>query len=61
MAALIGIAAMAITTMTSLVLARQRSPENEPAVASVKSPRLIGSHSAGKMRYYAYRLTGWCR
>jgi MFS family permease len=32
-AALVGIAAMAITTMTSLALARQRVPETEPAVA----------------------------
>jgi predicted MFS family arabinose efflux permease len=32
-AALVGIAAMAITTMTSLVLARQRPPEAEPTVA----------------------------
>lgn len=29
-AALIGVAAMAITTMTSLALARQRSPKTEP-------------------------------
>jgi hypothetical protein len=32
-AALVGIAAMAITTMTSLALARRRSPEAEPTVA----------------------------
>ena len=37
-AALVGIAAMAITTMTSLVLARQRSPEAEPAVAPAGAP-----------------------
>ena len=37
-AALAGIAAMAITTMTSLVLARQRSPEAEPAVAPAGAP-----------------------
>ncbi|MCQ0005271.1 MFS transporter [Actinomadura madurae] len=32
-AALIGVAAMAITTMTSLVLARRRSPETNPSAA----------------------------
>ena len=32
-AALVGIAAMAITTMTSLALAHQRSPETNPAGA----------------------------
>lgn len=32
-AALVGVAAVAITTMTSLALARQRSPEVEPTVA----------------------------
>jgi len=37
-AALVGIAAMAITTMTSLVLARQRSPEAEPTVAPAGAP-----------------------
>lgn len=37
-AALVGIAAMAITTMTSLVLARQRSPEAEPTVPPVGAP-----------------------
>jgi predicted MFS family arabinose efflux permease len=37
-AALAGIAAMAITTMTSLVLARQRSPEAEPTVAPAGTP-----------------------
>ncbi|MGG7575585.1 MFS transporter [Streptomyces sirii] len=39
-AALVGIAAMAITTTASLVLARQRSPEAEPTVppAGVPSP-----------------------
>lgn len=35
MAALIGIAAMAITTMTSLALARQRSPETEPKPTAI--------------------------
>ena len=37
-AALVGIAAMANTTMTSLVLARQRSPEAEPTVAPAGAP-----------------------
>jgi MFS family permease len=37
-AALIGIAAMAITTMTSLALARQRSPENNPTAAPTAAP-----------------------
>jgi predicted MFS family arabinose efflux permease len=37
-AALIGIAAMAITTMTSLALARQRTPETEPTVAPAGAP-----------------------
>lgn len=37
-AALIGIAAMAITTMTSLALARQRAPETEPTVAPAGAP-----------------------
>jgi MFS family permease len=32
-AALVGVAAMAITTMTSLVLARRRSPETNPIAA----------------------------
>ncbi|WP_149263447.1 MFS transporter [Actinomadura sp. K4S16] len=32
-AALVGVAAMAITTMTSLVLARRRSPETDPVAA----------------------------
>jgi MFS family permease len=34
-AALIGIAAMAITTMTSLALARQRAPETEPKPTAI--------------------------
>jgi MFS family permease len=34
-AALVGIAAMAITTMTSLVLARQRAPETEPKPTAI--------------------------
>ena len=38
-AALIGIAAMAITTITSLVLARQRSPETEPNAAAPGASR----------------------
>lgn len=39
-AALIGIAAMALTTMTSLALARQRAPETEPKpTASSELPR----------------------
>ncbi len=37
-AALIGIAAMAITTMNSLALARQRAPETEPSVAPADAP-----------------------
>jgi predicted MFS family arabinose efflux permease len=37
-AALIGIAAMAITTMTGLALSRQRSPETKPAVPQVGTP-----------------------
>ena len=37
-AALVGIAAMAITTITCLVLARQRSPEAEPTVAPADAP-----------------------
>ncbi|MGA5896228.1 MFS transporter [Streptomyces venetus] len=37
-AALVGIAAMAITTMTSLVLARQRSPEPETTVPPAGAP-----------------------
>ncbi|MEV0639904.1 MFS transporter [Streptomyces sp. NPDC050619] len=37
-AALVGIAAMAITTMTSLVLTRQRSPEAEPTVPPAGAP-----------------------
>jgi predicted MFS family arabinose efflux permease len=37
-AALIGIAAMAITTMTSLALAHQRAPETEPTVAPAGAP-----------------------
>ncbi|GAA4312463.1 MFS transporter [Streptomyces venetus] len=37
-AALVGIAAMAITTMTSLVLARRRSPEPETTVPSAGAP-----------------------
>lgn len=37
-AALIGIAAMAITTMVSLALARQRAPEAEPTVAPAGAP-----------------------
>ncbi|KIF73793.1 MFS transporter [Streptomyces sp. 150FB] len=37
-AALVGIAAMAITTITSLVLARQRSPKAEPTVPTVGAP-----------------------
>lgn len=38
-AALIGIAAMAITTMISLALARQRVPETEPVVARTEGVR----------------------
>jgi MFS family permease len=37
-AALVGIAAMAITTMTSLALARQRSPETTPTAAPTGAP-----------------------
>ncbi|MFI6764543.1 MFS transporter [Streptomyces sp. NPDC050355] len=37
-AALVGIAAMAITTITSLVLARQRSPEAEPTASPAGAP-----------------------
>ncbi|MFC9930333.1 MFS transporter [Streptomyces sp. NPDC127190] len=37
-AAWVGIAAMAITAMASLVLTRQRSPEAEPAVAPADAP-----------------------
>ena len=37
-AALVGIAAMAITTMTSLALARQRSPETNPTPAPAGMP-----------------------
>jgi MFS family permease len=37
-AALIGIGAMAITTLTSLALARQRSPEAEPTAAPANAP-----------------------
>ena len=37
-AALVGIAAMAITTMTSLALARQRSPETNPTAAPTGAP-----------------------
>lgn len=37
-AALVGIGAMAITTMASLVLARKRSPEAEPTVPSADAP-----------------------
>jgi hypothetical protein len=36
--ALTGIGAMAITTMTSLALARQRAPETEPTIASAGAP-----------------------
>jgi len=36
--ALIGNGAMAITTMTSLALARQRAPETEPTIASAGAP-----------------------
>jgi predicted MFS family arabinose efflux permease len=42
MAALIGIAAMAITTMTSLVLARQPAPETGPSVPPVGAPSGAG-------------------
>ncbi|MFC5186907.1 MFS transporter [Actinomadura harenae] len=37
-AALVGVAAMAITTMASLALARRRSPETDPATAPVGEP-----------------------
>ena len=37
-AALVGITAMAITTMTSLALARQHAPGTEPTVAPVSVP-----------------------
>jgi MFS family permease len=37
-AALVGVAAMAITTMTSLALARQRSPETNPTAAPTGAP-----------------------
>ncbi|MFE0804582.1 hypothetical protein [Streptomyces sp. NPDC058812] len=37
-AALVGAAAMAITTMASLVLARRRSPETDPITAPVGVP-----------------------
>ena len=36
--ALVGIGAMAITTLTSLALARQRSPETNPTAAPTGAP-----------------------
>ena len=53
-AALIGIAAMAITTMTSLALARQRAPETEPKPTASSEPSRRGASTGGE------HLFGWC-
>ena len=42
-AALVGIAAMAVTAITSLALARQRAPETEPTPAPTGAPSQGGS------------------
>jgi MFS family permease len=46
-AALVGIAAMAITTMTSLALARQRAPETEPIIAPAGGARTARKPASG--------------
>ena len=46
-AALVGVAAMAITTMASLALARRRSPETNPITAPVGVPGLGRSSRTG--------------
>ncbi|WP_327707081.1 MFS transporter [Streptomyces decoyicus] len=46
-AALVGVAAMAITTMASLALARRRSPETNPIAAPVGVPGLGRSSRTG--------------
>ncbi len=43
-AALVGLAAMAITMVASLVLARQRSPEAEPTVPAADAPSRSGAN-----------------
>ncbi|MCG0283817.1 MFS transporter [Streptomyces sp. PSAA01] len=47
-AALVGLAAMAITTMTSLVLARKRAPETEPTAAPADTPSRSDGSPAGR-------------
>ncbi|BDH13826.1 hypothetical protein [Streptomyces hygroscopicus] len=46
-AALVGVAAMAITTMAGLALARRRSPETNPSTAPVGMPGLGRSSRTG--------------